>query len=214
MEAEANRFAAELLMPSSWVIDLSRRAEHAAGVMHTIVRHADVSFPAALFRTEKFGPAGYIGAAVKDGIITWSGRTKGTGSRAPQVGTHIEMLSMPVASEPEVISSDTSQFYWWKIREEVEAPMEPAAEWREILERILDAIPVERRSQMRSRVNAVIGHAIGRLPKGAPVEQIYRHGLEATQNRSDRDKWLAAVIAHPNFTKYVLARAYDRAKSR
>lgn len=210
MEAEANRFAAEFLMPSQWVKDLSRRAEHVSGVMHTIVRQADVSFPAALYRTEKLGPPGYVGAEVRNGVIVWAGRTKGTWSRPPEVGTQLAMLDMPVAFEPQVISNDTSAYYWWKMREEVEAPEEPAARWREILDRILTTIPVERRGLTRSRVNAVIGYAIGQLPKGTAVEQLYRRGLEASQNRSDRDKCLAAVIAHPEFKEYVLARAYER----
>lgn len=214
MEAEANRFAAELLMPSVWVKGLSDRAEHIAGVMHTIVRHADVSFPAALFRSEKLGPPGYIGAKVEAGVVTWAGRTKGTWSRPPEVGASVDMLDMPAAFEPEVLSSDTSQYYWWKIRDQMEAPAEPVAQWREILERILNTIPVERRPKMRSRINAVIGLAIGRVPRGAPVEVIYQRGLEASQNRSDRDVWLASIIAHHEFKDYVLARAHERAKLR
>lgn len=214
MEAEANRFAAELLMPSSWVRSLSERAEHAAGVMHTIVRHADVSFQAALFRVEKLGPPGYLGAEVRDGMIVWSGRTPGTSSRPPEVGTRVDMLDMPVAYEPQIIPKDDTQYFWWQMREEVDVAEEPSAEWRDILERILLTVPIEHRTAARRRVNAVIGHAIGQVPKGTPVEQIYRRGLENSQNRSDRDRSLAAVITHPEFRDYVLARAYDRSKSR
>jgi hypothetical protein len=43
METEANRFAAELLMPSAWVIGLAERSDHAAGLMHTVRQVADVS---------------------------------------------------------------------------------------------------------------------------------------------------------------------------
>ena len=214
MEAEANRFAAELLMPSSWVRGLSERAEHAADVMHTIVRRAEVSFPAALFRVEKLGPPGYVAAEIRDRVIVWSGRTKGTWSIAPQVGTRLDVLDMPVAHEPRVISNEDSRYFWWKMREEVDAPELPAGPWRDILEGILHSIPVEHRHLTRQRVNAIIGYAIGVVPKGTSVEQIYRRGLEASQNRSDRDRWLAAVIRHPEFKDYVLARAYDRSKSR
>lgn len=214
MEAEANRFAAELLMPSRWVRALSERAEHVAGVMHTIVRVAQVSFPAALFRVEKLGPPGYVGAEVRDGLIVWSGRTKGTWSRPPEVYTRLEDLEMPVAHDPQVVSSDNALYYWWKMREEVEAPEQPVEPWREILERILTTIPVEHRTVTRQRLNAVIGYAIGQVPKGSPVEQVYRRGLEASQNRSDRDRWLAAVIAHPDFGDYVLARAHERSQAR
>jgi hypothetical protein len=213
MEAEANRFAAELLMPTSWVIDLASRAEHIADLMHTIVRHADVSFPAALFKTQKFGPPGYVGAEVRDEIVVWSGRTKGTWSIAPQPGTHIGHIDMPVADEPRVLASDRADYYWWRMREEVEAPLEPVAPWRETLEEVLSVIPIPERAKTRAKINAIIGYAIGQEPKGSSVRRIYRRGLEASQNRSDRDRWVAVAIAHPAFRRYVLGRSYERAKA-
>lgn len=214
MEAEANRFAAELLMPTGWVKDLAARADHVSGVMHTIVRVADVSFPAALFRAEKLGQPGYVGAEVRNGIVVWSGKTRGTSSLPPPKGSLLAAIDMPAAFEPEVISNEGADYYWWEIREVVDAPYEPTVPWREILERMLTVLPPEHRSRTRSRVNAVIGYAIGKTPRGAPVGDIYRRGLEASQNRTDRDKWLAAVIGHPEYKDYVLARAYERSRGR
>ncbi len=212
MEAEANRFAAELLMPAAWVSELSNRAEHIVDLMHTIVRVADVSYPAGLFRVQKFGPPGYVGAEVRDEFVVWSGRTKGTWSRPPAVGMHIGEVDMPVADEPRVLSADRSEYFWWRMREEVDAPSEPAAPWRESLEEVLLAIPAQERVRTRARLNAIIGFAIGKEPKGSSVRKIYRRGLEASQNRSDRDPWVAAAISHPSFRKYVLGRAHERAR--
>lgn len=214
MEAEANRFAAELLMPSVWVSQLADRAEHVAGLMHSIVHVADVSFPAALYRVEKLGPPGYVGAEIRDGIVVWSGRTKRTWSLPPSVGATLESISMPAAFEPEMLSNDRSQYYWWKMRETMDAPNEPNAPWRQILEDILITLPFDHRFKTRSRINAIIGYAIGQVPKGAPVGDIYRRGLEASHNRSDRDQWVAAVVAHPYYNDYVLGRAYERANAR
>jgi len=214
MEAEANRFAAEILMPNAWVRSLIDRMDHLAGVMHTIVQVANVSFPAALFRTLKFGPPGYVAGEVRDGIIVSSGKTKGTRSSPPEVGMNIGLIDMPVAFEPQVIANEGSRYFWWEMREEVEAPTKPISEWRDILEKILQTIPVELRAQMRSRVNAIIGYAIGKVPKGSRVEQIYHRGLEASQNRSDGDQLLRIVMAHPDFKDYILARAYERAREK
>lgn len=211
MEAEANRFAAELLMPTFWVRDVSARAEHVAGLMHTIVRIADVSFPAALFRTEKLGQPGFVGAEVREGVVVWSGRTKGTSSLPPPVGSLIEMIDMPAAEEPEVISNEATRYFWWKMRERVSTPGKPESPWREVMESMLRFVPLEYRPRTRQRVNAIIGNAMGKTPRGTPVEEVYRRMLEASQNRSDRDPWVAALLKHPDYEKYLLGRAYERA---
>ena len=213
MEAEANRFAAELLMPTSWVRDLAARADHVSAMMHAIVHVADVSFPAALYRVEKLGPPGFVGAVVRDGVVVWSGRTKGTYSLPPPVGTLFESIDMPVAAEPEVISNDETRYYWWQMRHSVGAPDEPGAPWRDILERMLATIPLDHRFRTRQRVNAIVGLAIGKAPRGTPVEDVYRRALEASQNRSDRDRWVANVMGHPEYKDYLLGRAYERQNS-
>ncbi len=213
IEAEANRFAAELLMPTHWTINLGQRAEHIADMMHAIVHVAEVSFPSALIRVEQLGPPGYVGAEIREGVVVWSGRTKGTAARPPLVGTQLEHIEMPTAEEPRVLSRELNRYYWWKLRDTVNAPSDPMQPWREILERMLRVVPFEHRVRTQNRVNAVIGVAIGKAPKGAPVDEIYRHGLEASQNRADRDQWLAAVIAHPDYKDYVLARAYERSSA-
>ena len=78
---------------------------------------------------------------------------------------------------------------------------------------MLHVIPPEHHHRTRARVNAVIGYAIGKAPRGSPVDEIFRRALEASQNRSDRDRWLAAVMKHPEYQDYILARAYERSKS-
>ena len=211
MEAEANRFAAELLMPTAWVKSVAERSEHAAALMNTIVQVADVSYPAALFRTKKLGPSGFIVAEVQQGRVIWSGRTANTRVRPPLRGTEFAAVDMPVAYEPHCLFNNDSQYVWWKIREGIDTPVGPTAPWREILTEILISIPSEHREITRSRANAVIGYAIGKLPKGTSADLLYQRAVEACQNRSDRDKWLAAVIAHRDFPLYLLARARERA---
>lgn len=213
MEAEANRFAAELLMPTAWVKGTSSRSNHASSLMNTIVQVADVSFPAAQFRVQKLGPPGYVGAEVRNDIVVWSARTKGTRAKPPPIGSAIADFDARLFEAPRALTNISSRYLWWKVRDEIAAPPSPSAPWREILENILLSIPEEERDVTRSRVNAVVGYAIGRLPKGTEVDRIYQRGLEACENRTDRDRWLRAVFAHPNFSAYLLARCYDRARA-
>lgn len=72
-------------------------------------------------------------------------------------------------------------------------------------------IPSEFRAKARARVNAIVGVAIGREPKGGDVERIFRFGIESVQNRASDDEWVSAILKHPRFRDYVLARARERA---
>lgn len=213
MEAQANRFAAELLMPKAWATDICRRAEHMAVAMRTIASVADVSNPAAALRASQAGAPGYLVAAVAAGIVTWSSRTIGTRGRPPKVGASLDDVDMPAFHKPEVVGSGTTLYYWWQAREGVSPTGRPEEPWREILDRILLDLTPENRHKARQSINAIIGYAMGRLSPGSPVEAIYQQILEALQNRSDRDNNIVTLLRHPDINQYILARAYERAEA-
>jgi Zn-dependent peptidase ImmA (M78 family) len=212
MEGEANRFAAELLMPTEWVIDLADRCEHIAGLLRTIHQVCDVSFEAALYRTMKYAKSGFVMAEVKDSMIVNSRKTRGTRSHPPEPGSAVEFLDMPTAEDPIVIGHGESLFYFWQVDNDVEAGIPPSTPWRVLLEEILTTVPEDLRQVTLARINAVVGYAIGRLPKGSPVDELYGRALAATKNRTDRDPWLDEAIHHKRFNDYVLARCYERAR--
>jgi hypothetical protein len=210
LEAEANRFAAELLMPSAWVVGIAERATHVADLMHSIGQIADVSLPAAFLKAGKLGKSDFVGAEVRDNVVVRSLRTPGTNSLAPEIGTPINQITMRAAYEPKVISGPNSEFYWWEIRNSLADPGGDLPHWRSIMDEMLASIPSEFRGKTRARVNAIVGLAIGREPKGAQVERIFRRGLESAQNRQGYDQWVRSILDHPRFTDYVLARARER----
>lgn len=213
MEAEANRFAAELLMPSSWVIGMAERAEHNADLMHSVAQIADVSVPAAFLRAARWGRPGYIGAEVRDGIIVRAIRTSETESRVPERGSAIANLRMPAAGEPIIIPNAETSYYWWKIKDEVPVRDDDLPPWRDILDEMLEDIPSDFRRETRASVNAIIGRAIGREPRGASVNRIYKCALEAFQNRQNESYWVKAIFDHRLFDDYMLARSKERSKT-
>lgn len=213
MEAEANRFAAELLMPTSWVLRTIERSTHPAALMRIIVDVADVSYQAALFRVHKIAPSGFVGAEVRDDIVVWSGTTKDTKARAPARGTRLEAMDTALLHEPRALTNGNSQYVWWKLRDDLEAPPAPTEPWRQILENILMGVPEDQKVITRSRVNAVIGSSFAKLPKGSPVDLLYKAALQASLNRNDRDPWLRAVFDHPDFLDYLNARCHDQARA-
>jgi Zn-dependent peptidase ImmA (M78 family) len=210
IEGQANRFATELLMPRAWAEQICVRAEHLRDGMHAIQQIADVSFQAAALRTAQVGPPGYLIAAVRDGIVAWAAKTRGTRARPPLEGVHASSIDMPAFNLPETLGSPSAEYYFWRELPGVSPDKRPAEPWREILERMLTNIPVENRFRTRQRLNAIVGNAFGRAPKDASADVLYQRVLEVLQNRSDRDRSLADVLRHPELKQYVLARIFER----
>jgi IrrE N-terminal-like domain len=210
MEAEANRFAAELLMPSAWVSGLSERTNHLADLLLSVVEIADVSYPAAFLRSLKFGKPGFVGAEVREGVVVRSKRTVGTYSLPPEEGGCVDELDMPAAHPPRIVQGPDTKYFIWEMRDVLPDPGIDLPQWREILDAILLDIPTEYRQSARASVNAIIGSAIGKEQKGAPVERIFKRGMEAIQNRPSNNPWMQEVISDDRFRAYVLARARER----
>lgn len=213
MEAEANRFAAELLMPSAWIVGLAERANHVADIMHSIVVIADVSYSAAFLRSMKYGKSGFVGAEVRNNIVVRSLRSPGTSSLAVSENILVGDVNMPAAYDPKILRGSDTEYYFWEIRETLVDHGVELPQWREILDAILLEIPTEYRQSARASINAVIGNAIGREPRGSEVERIYKRGIEAIQNRLGLSPWIADIINDERFVDYVPARSRERAQS-
>lgn len=212
MEAEANRFASELLMPTAWVHETMKRMPHPTALMNHIVNVAEVSFPAAFLRVLKASPAGFIGAAVRENVVVMSGRTHGTKAKAPLEGSLFDEMETLALDEPKQLQHGSTTFYWWKVTDDAPTPPNPEEPWRHILDRILLGLPEDKRTITKSRVNAVLGSAFGKASRATAVDVFYNHALQATQNRADRDASLRYVFNHPEFSSYLVARCYAQAE--
>jgi Zn-dependent peptidase ImmA (M78 family) len=214
LEAEANRFATELLMPRAWAERICHTSDHMRGAMISISTIADVSLHAAALRVTQVGPAGFIVSSVQDDRIAWSEKTKGTHSALPRNGTLIAEVDMPAFYPPEIYGPASAQFFWWKTRDAVEVPPRPDGTWREVLEYILLSVPEDDRQSARQAINAIVGYRIGRFPPGTDAGVLYQAVLAALQNRSDRAKHLPTISKHPSFHNYLLLRIYERTEKR
>lgn len=161
-ESEAHRFAAELLMPTLWLQQLSNEIDSPAVILEQIVRDADVSPPAACIKMLTSLPPGYIFAEVNaDFEVIASGRSKCTTvyepSRSSSVRNYDE--TYPFASAFP-ISIDGYHYVWWKLKP-LQCPMVvDDREWRIILEEILEEIlDPEERPRYKQRLNGFLAAA-------------------------------------------------------
>ncbi len=119
MELEANNFAAEILMPTTWIVDIIEKYEirGLSYVIKTISKEAEVSLYAATFTVFNLLPYGYI-AFIKD-------KEKDYGKHLESPGTEIlipfkgglidkDWLNK-CAIDFDEIYMDSYTISWWKI---------------------------------------------------------------------------------------------------
>lgn len=214
LEAEANRFAAELLMPTDWAVRICENSAHLRGALITIADVAQVSLAAAVLRIIQKGPKGYVAAYVRDDLVEIIGQTKGTAAALPQSGTPISRVTLSAFEVPQIYQMGGSTAYVWKELQSVALPGRPEEDWRTLLANILDAFPSDRRKSLQAQLNAIVGFRLGKHPKGENPEIIYKDVVKAFENRTDRNIDVATARKHPDFEHYVLARILDRSKGK
>jgi hypothetical protein len=119
-EPEANRFAAELLLPSAWLDALiSSRHDEKVGDLVRNVLDAGVSTWVASFRLTERLPRGHVFAVVDsgDGKVVLSGETRGTGIGPPPQGAQLDRERLDrFASEMEEVKTGSRRVLWWTYR--------------------------------------------------------------------------------------------------
>lgn len=165
-EPEANRFAAELLVPSAWLDGLiDARGDESVSDLVSQVLDADVSTWVASFRLAERLPSGHVFAVVdsSDKVIV-SGQTNGTGIGAPTQDQPLERNRLDkFASAVEEIPTASRTMIWWTFRGASGEFSAPAGDSRNVLKEIAQrhgtaADPPRRLIQ---RCGGILGYANG-----------------------------------------------------
>jgi Zn-dependent peptidase ImmA (M78 family) len=172
VESQANRFAAELLMPSAWVVGLIGSVRGLKNLMEA-VKQANVSYHAASIRLIQLLPAGFVFAEVDStNCLVRAASSSGTRIRLPDGGSQFNKAQLDcMAADSATFKSGSSNIYWWRFLDKITPPaITTSAETAsELIKRIAretfhDDV-VERKAIMR--VNGIIGSANGtNLQKG------------------------------------------------
>jgi hypothetical protein len=169
-EPEANRFAAELLVPTAWLASIMADVgiERVAPLMDAI-RGARVSAYVACLRLRAALPAGYAFVISRGDRVLLSGRSRGRGIYAvspPEAGEPLERARLDrFAHAVEDIDYGSTHVTWWTFRgEEVVAEHEAdPRSARQVLDELLSRHVDDEvtRAHVRQSLGGVIGAAHG-----------------------------------------------------
>jgi hypothetical protein len=162
-EPEANRFAAQLLVPSRWLDELySSEGDGQVAPLLEAISGAEVSAHVACLRLAATLPAGHVFAIVDYGNnVLLSGQTRGTGIAPPPVANILDSRRLDrFAMQVEEIRYGTRQVIWWTFRGEGDADegqLEPRTS-REVLDALLERhVAPDDVTKIRQSLGGVIG---------------------------------------------------------
>lgn len=208
MEAEANRFAAELLMPSAWAKTIIGDTEAIAQCITILAQTAQVSIDAAVLKALKVGPAGFILAKSDGALIAWSGRTEGTLAYPPRAGAAANREAFAHYSNFGTNAASEGSYLWWRVADRISIPPQPSDDWRELLRRVVDSTSSPDKAKLAQSLNGIISAANGSVRSKRSPETVYSACLQRLQNRTDTNPYLATALQHPDFESYVIAKVY------
>jgi Zn-dependent peptidase ImmA (M78 family) len=206
VESQANRFAAELLMPKVWVENLLKIHKPIKELVDA-VSIANVSYLAASIRLVQMLPEGYAFVEIdSDDIIRRVQSTDGTLIKLPGESELLVKERMDrLADDSAIFKSGHSKIIWWHFINKLNAPKTQAIQGNatDLLQQIVEELfpnKAEAKNQIMS-INGVIGAANGayQREKKGDLFTILKHRFA---NRTE----LAEIIEHPSFEFFLQKR--------
>ena len=115
METEANSFAAELLMPYSWLERVISTTDDLSKIHRNISQSCQTSALSVAIRLSQFLPERVVYASERDGVVEFSGTTEGT--IASPLGTNAEfpIEAFAYSDQHYVSTMQERRLHWWKL---------------------------------------------------------------------------------------------------
>lgn len=213
-EPEANRFAAELLLPSAWLDALisSRRDEKVGDLVRSVLG-AGVSTWVASFRLTERLPRGHVFAVVDsgDGKVVLSGETQGTGIGAPPQGVQLDRDRLDsFASEVEEVEVGSRRVIWWTYRGQADNFTAPAGDSRLLLKELAQrhGTSNDPARQLVQRCNGIVGFAYDTARREGETNAAHLYAVLRGRYAKKRG-FPASLLEDPEFDAWLQLRAAE-----
>lgn len=204
-EVEANRFAAELLMPSEWVKSILS-TKHPKEALTTIKKIAGTSTVATFYKVGSLISDEYIGV-----LTNFNGKVVSSVSNNPRLKTPAngellkEQAVYKSASEVELSINEHNAIYWLKYSNVITPKDYDQRSWREILNLIIEELNLDKKIGIR------IVACISVLNKPGVMHKEFF--LKARQ-RIASDNNFFEVSKHPDFELFLAKRIDEQIHNR
>jgi hypothetical protein len=210
VETQANRFAAELLMPAVWVKGLISQSGRNLSELFEAIRSAKVSYHAASIRLVQLLPIGFLFVETDTSeVVVRSSASPKTMIQLPQVGSTLQRVDIDsLAEETASFKSGSSKLIWWRLSSKITRPKatcegESSSEllWRILTEAYCDN---EEAEKAMMTINGVIGAANGTNLRNESMDL-----FTVLKQRLLARKGIAKLVAHKSFDEFLAKRAEE-----
>lgn len=207
-EAEANSFAAELLMPRDWIINLiSDRSTDYAKVHGLISEKCEVSLLAAAIRFKEILPSNLIYACEHANAVEFSGKTNGTIANALGWGSAFPKKPFAYCEKHYTAIIGKRVLHWWLLPKTISIKVTDDRGWREILCHILNDLGVtdtDELKKLKSSINGVFAYANSSAKRqdNYSVDTVIS---ACVQRFSDKDGF-EEFVSHQDFQAFIVDR--------
>jgi hypothetical protein len=200
MEAEANRFAAELLMPTAWLIEEFERAASVQQYFRSVLATVGASKEATFYKIFRGLPRPVMCVQTDHLSRVLGSQRSNSAPYPPARDAFIDRDSFPTEHHFESFEIDGQHYCSWVFigREIEELDQRP---WRDVYSQILD--DTEMRASLQS-INAILAAAFNKN-KAQTEPEICGAIIRAFD---DRDVY-QAVHQHPLFEQYLIKRVKE-----
>ena len=207
METEANSFAAELLMPHLWIMELLSTTDDLSTVHRCIIQTCKTSAFSAAIRLSQLLPARIVYASERSGVVEFSGRTGQTIANALEAGAEFPKEPFAYSDDHYVSEVRERRLHWWRLPLEIHVDPSDDRTWRDILDCILDDIGLSTQEsiEMKMSISGIVGSANNACDDKRNVDSVVSACI---QRLSDRN-FYREITEHSDFYAFVRKRAED-----
>lgn len=210
LEAEADRFASELLMPEQWVKTQIAQQSNLARLHQTISEGAGVSPLAAAIRLRDMLPPGIVYFCVESDVdVSFAGRTAGTLQRQPSRGRLEFPVSYAYALTTSTWETEYSTYYWFSFPTEITLAESDPRPWKEILHTIVIAVQPDNAESVKHVVNAVIANAHSLVLRNGLLPYTEDAIIAACIHQLGARADLKEIAVHPDMMQVIKKRAAE-----
>jgi len=209
IEAEANAFAAELLMPFSYIEDVLANTKDLANANGMLSRECQVSPIASAKRLASFVPKNIVYAYERSGITEFSGRTEGTIANALSWSGQFPSSPFDYAESHFEASLNGGRIHWWVLPREMHFDINDNRTWREILDLIIRDIGVPSSSveKFKASVNGVVAYSNGvsKRSDGHTADAVVSASIQRFKSKVDYQLF----VEHKDFHSFLVKKAQE-----
>lgn len=212
-ESEANRFAAELLMPEDWTANIIKSSPDVRTAINLVHQQANVSRTAAILRVTSLLPAGFMCVRVdKFGKVIFSMKSPNSMMRtvAKNDTPDFETVFAPATDKWIEPSSEGGKFLFAQFSTRMRIDVEVSHnDWRGILDHILSDVSVSENEsvKLKQSINGIFGAANSALKEDRNLESLCAAFRQRILNRCQDNSTFAKILDHPNLPRLLKSKA-------